>query len=491
MTLEEICEVNPRMTRPENLTDETPVSFVPMAVVDEISGSIVKAETRPIGEVWRGYKRFAENDVIFAKITPCMENGKAAIAHRLVNGIGLGSTEFHVLRSSEAVTPQWLYHFVRQESFRADAAAEMTGTAGQLRVPTKYMRDAPIPLAPLPEQRRIVAEIETQFTRLETGVAALERAQANLRRYRASVLKAACEGRLVPTEAELHRRGEVASPPEPAGVLLARILAERRARWQAEHPGKRYKEPAPPNTEGLPELPEGWVWASLPQLGELNRGKSKHRPRNDERLFGGPYPFIQTGKIRQAEGTIATYSQTYSELGLAQSRLWPKGTLCITIAANIAETAILGFDGCFPDSVVGFVPEDGTDVRFVEYFMRTAKEDLERYAPATAQKNINLQTLRGVAVPLPPLSEQQRIIAEVERRLSVVGELEKQVEAALRRAGRLRQAVLKRAFEGRLVPQAPADEPASALLERIRAARGKRRSKVPPPKSRQTRLPTL
>jgi type I restriction enzyme S subunit len=280
---------------------------------------------------------------------------------------------------------------------------------------SKFQR-TPFPLAPLPEQRRVVAEIETQFTRLDAGVAALERAQANLKRYRASVLKAACEGRLVPTEAELARSvgavrvgavpvGAVREPPlpyEPADQLLARILTKRQAKWEAENPSKKYKEPVPPDMEGLPQLPEGWAWASLPQLGELNRGKSKHRPRNDERLFGGVYPFIQTGEVRKADGVITTYSQTYSEFGLVQSRLWPKGTLCITIAANIAETAILGFDGCFPDSVVGFIPEDGTDVRFVEYFIRTAKEDLERYAPATAQKNINLQTLRGVAIPLPP-----------------------------------------------------------------------------------------
>jgi len=334
-----------------------------------------------------------------------------------------------------------------------------------------------------------VAEIETQFTRLDAAVATLERVQANLRRYKASVLKVACEGRLVPTEAELARAGDRAY--EPADQLLARILAERSARWEAEHPGKRYKEPTPSDMESLSELPEGWVWASLPQLGELNRGKSKHRPRNDERLFGGSYPFIQTGEIRQAESTITTYSQTYSEFGLAQSRLWPKGTLCITIAANIAETAILGFDGCFPDSVVGFIPENSIDARFVEYFIRTAKEELERYAPATAQKNVNLRTLRGVAVPLPPLAEQHRIVAEVERRLSVVTALETAVVAALARTRRLRQAVLKRAFEGRLVEQYPDDEPALVLLERIRAQRTSGLPAKGKQKVKQMRLPTV
>ena len=111
-----------------------------------------------------------------------------------------------------------------------------------------------------------------------------------------------------------------------------------------------------------------------PQLGELNRGKSKHRPRNALHLYGGPYPFVQTGDIKNATGVIREYKQTYSEEGLKQSRLWPKGTLCITIAANIADTALLGFDACFPDSIVGFISEsENVDIRFVEYFFSNSK----------------------------------------------------------------------------------------------------------------------
>ena len=185
-----------------------------------------------------------------------------------------------------------------------------------------------------------MAEIETQFTRLDASVAALRQVQANLKRYRASVLKAACEGRLVPSEAELAR--SEGRDYEPAGALLERTLAERRARWESqENRQGKYKEPSAPDASALPELPEGWVWAAMPQLGELNRGKSKHRPRNDPRLLNGPYPFVQTGYIRHSGGLVTQHSQTYSEFGLAQSRLWPSGTLCITIAANIAETGIL------------------------------------------------------------------------------------------------------------------------------------------------------
>ena len=343
----------------------------------------------------------------------------------------------------------------------------------------------PLPLPPLAEQRRIVAEIEKQFTRLDASVAALKRVQANLKRYRASVLKAACEGKLVPIEAELAR--SEGRDYEPADQLLERILSERRALREAqEKRGRKYKEPVAPDTSDLPGLPDGWVWTTLPQLGELNRGKSKHRPRNDPRLLGGSYPFVQTGDIRHSQGLVTRHSQTYTEFGLAQSRLWPSGTLCITIAANIAETGILSYPACFPDSVVGFVCYDDPVIsKFLEFFVRTEREGLERFAPATAQKNLNLKVLSDLAVPLPPLAEQHRLVAEVERLLSVINQTETTVEANLTRAERLRQSILKEAFSGKLVPQDPNDEPASVLLESIRVER--EASHADAKTSRQTR----
>jgi type I restriction enzyme S subunit len=157
---------------------------------------------------------------------------------------------------------------------------------------------------------------------------------------------------------------------------------------------------------------------------------------------------------------------------LAQSRLWPAGTMCITIAANIADTALLGFDACFPDSVVGFIPEEwASDVRFFEYFMRTVKDNLEQFAPATAQKNINLRILESVAVPLAPTTEQIRLADRITVLFSLADSIEAAVEVARRRVESLDQAILARAFRGELVPQNPNDEPASLLLERIRAQR--------------------
>jgi len=225
--------------------------------------------------------------------------------------------------------------------------------------------------------------------------------------------------------------------------------------------------------DNLPELPKGWVWTPLPNLGELNRGKSKHRPRNDPKLFEGKYPFIQTGDVRNSNGIIKSYSQTYNEFGLKQSRLWSENTLCITIAANIAETALLGIQACFPDSIVGFSSDERIcAVKYVFYFIKTVKDKLESYAPATAQKNINLETLRNLFIPLPPITEQHRIVAKIEELFSELDagvELLKKLKAKLKR---YRQAVLKAAVEGKLTKDWREAhqgelEPASVLLERI------------------------
>jgi type I restriction enzyme, S subunit len=152
----------------------------------------------------------------------------------------------------------------------------------------------------------------------------------------------------------------------------------------------------------------------LADLGELDRGVSKHRPRNDPALLGGPYPLIQTGDVANSGGYITRYTTTYSDLGLAQSRIWPAGTLCITIAANIAKAGVLAFDACFPDSVVGFTSDQAT-ATFVRIWLGFLQATLEASAPQSAQKNINLAVLRALEVPAPRKSDMQDFAARVDQ----------------------------------------------------------------------------
>lgn len=172
----------------------------------------------------------------------------------------------------------------------------------------------------------------------------------------------------------------------------------------------------------MTDLSHGWKNVSLGEIGVVNRGRSRHRPRYAEHLYGGAYPFIQTGDIKASNGRITSFSQTYSEAGLAQSRLWPAGTMCITIAANIAETGILSFPACFPDSVVGFIPySDRADVRFVEYMFRFLRRRIQHEASGSVQDNINLETLARLRFPLPPLPKQKAIA-------DILGSLDDKIE---------------------------------------------------------------
>ncbi|WP_180295630.1 restriction endonuclease subunit S [Raoultella planticola] len=157
-------------------------------------------------------------------------------------------------------------------------------------------------------------------------------------------------------------------------------------------------------------VPNGWKLVKLSDLGEVNRGKSKHRPRDAAFLYGGSYPFIQTGDVKASEGRITSYNQTYSEAGLKQSRLWPSETMCITIAANIAETGILTFPACFPDSIIGFIADKKQcDVYFIEYLFRLLKKRIQAQANGSVQDNINLQTLERIIFPVPEIRIQKNI----------------------------------------------------------------------------------
>lgn len=361
------------------------------------------------------------------------------------------------------ISKEFLAYFLKSPYYWMSISAKSLGIAIP-NVNASKLKQIRTPIPPLPEQHRIVAKIEELFTKLDAGVEALKKMRAQIKRYRQAVLKNAFEGKLTQEWREAHK-----DELEPATVLLERIRDERKKNSK----GKNKILPSIDSSD-LPELPERWAWSYLPELGELDRGVSKHRPRNDHRLFGGNYPFIQTGEIRNSKGIIKTFVKTYNEFGLKQSRLWPTNTLCITIAANIAETAILEIQACFPDSIVGFIADNRiVNSRYVHYFFRTIKSKLESYASATAQKNINLETLKAIIVPLAHPGEQDQIVSEIERLFSMADEIEKAVDQGLKQAERLRQSILKKAFEGKLVPQDPNDEPAERLLQRIQAEKAK------------------
>lgn len=193
--------------------------------------------------------------------------------------------------------------------------------------------------------------------------------------------------------------------------------------------------------------PKGWKKVKFNDVGKLDRGKSKHRPRNAPELLGGKYPLIQTGDIANSGGYITEYKSTYSEIGLAQSRIWKSGTLCITIAANIAKTGILTFDACFPDSVVGFIPNEKTNVVFTQYWMSFLQKILEESAPESAQKNINLSILKDLDFLNPPLKLQTQFAQHIQ----IIESQKALAQQSLQKSEDLFNSLLQKAFKGELV----------------------------------------
>jgi len=398
----------------------------------------------------------------------------------------VASTGFDVLRAV-AIRPEWLYYRVRTNEFVADVCKGLQGVVYPAIRPRDIRRHQ-LPIPPLPEQARIVEEVESCLSRLDEAAALLERVQRNLKRYQAAVLKAAVEGRLVPTEAELARAEE--RDYEPANVLLKRILAERRRRWEEAERGRlgaraavsiderwkgKYREPPDPDVSVLPALPDGWTWATLGQLSwHASYGTSV---RCSETASGVPVlriPNVSEGRVDLGEMKYCT-----EPLQLPESEWLAPGDLLV-IRTNgsrslIARATLLDRPltqaHYFASYLIRFrlvAPPIGPWL--VAYWHApSTRVRLEAEAATSAgQFNVSLAALARQPVPLPPLSEQTRIAKEIDRLASTTASSSSTVDAASSRSIRLRQAILKWAFEGKLVDQNPTDEPASVLLERIR-----------------------
>ena len=381
----------------------------------------------------------------------------------------------------------YIYYYIQSPDFFEQRDAFATGST-QVALTDNGVRNLSFPLAPLPEQHRIVTRIEELFTQLDAGVVSLKKTQAQLKQYRQSVLKFACEGKLVPTEAELARAE--GREYEPADVLLEQILKKRRGNWEEEQKRKgkksgKYKEPTAPDVSGLYELPEGWVWARLDSLAALKGGitKDSKRIRNNTRNI----PYLRVANVQRGYLNLSEIKEIEAQESVISELLLKSGDILFTeggdrdklgrgcvwnneipecIHQNHIFRARLYSDAISSKIVSWFGNTFGKN-----YFMREGKQ-------TTNLASINLTKLSAFPVILPPLVEQHRIVAEIERRLSVAAEIEKTIDQSLKQAERLRQSILKKAFEGKLVPQNPDDEPASLLLERVRKEKVKREIEV-------------
>lgn len=367
----------------------------------------------------------------------------------------------HVLRAKGLTKNNFLLHYLNQFNYKG-----FVGGTTRLKLTQGDLKRIPFPLPPLAEQERIVAKLDALFAQHKAMKKALERIPQLLKDFRQQVLTQAVTGKLT-------EEWRVGKDVENADSFLQRIIEDRN-----ENDASLKKKLFFSKVDGAFNIPKEWSFSYLQNLGEFTRGKSKHRPRNDKKLFGGKYPFIQTGDVSNAKLYISEFKGTYSEFGLSQSRLFPKGTLCITIAANIAETAILNFDACFPDSVVGYIPFKGLYTsEFAMYYINTIQQELEHYAPATAQKNINMAILSEIPFPIPPLEEQKEIVTRVESLFAKADKTEESYKILKAKIETLPQAILHKAFKGELVAQLPTDGDAKDLLAEITALKNEVKKK--------------
>lgn len=518
-----IEKVQPR-EKPQTRFTYLDISSIDNSVNRVVAPKIYLGEEAPS----RARQLVRANDVLFSTVRPYLKN--IALVPEIHDG-QIATTGFSVLRGASGISPKYLFYYTLTDKFLDDIRELQRGTSYPA-VRDGDVRAQPIPLPPTAEQLRIVAETEKHFSRLEVAESLLTGMQIKLRRYRASVLKAACEGCLVPTEAEL--ACAEGRDYEPADQLLSRILAERRARWETEQwsieiekaqqkaaiaarkvagqPPKRgekllaeeweniaeseyseylpkddkwkweYKEPIPPDTEGLPTLPEGWVWTTLDMMAEVRSGITKGRDLSRFETVEVPYlrvANVQSGYLDLSE--VKTIEIKASELEkyrlhlndilfteggdrdkLGRGTVW-RNELELCTHQNHVFVARLHTMEVSPNWVS--LASQTSYAR--DYFWRVARQ-------TTNLASINTTKLRAFPVPLPPTKEQRRIVEEVERRFSMLAEIESAVAIYIVRAERLRQAILEQAFKGKLVPQNPTDEPAEALLASI----GKEREKL-------------
>ena len=490
--ISEIVEVNPRLDVPTH-GDSSTVSFVPMTAVGAQTGVIDLSRTRGLGEVRKGYRHFRERDVLFAKITPCMENGKMAVVPRLKYGLGFGSTEFHVLRPHRDISSEFLCRFVSNLDFRRDAEHHMTGAVGQRRVPTSYLGEQRVPLPPAEEQRRIAVKIEKLFSELDEGIESLMKARTQLASYRQSVLKDAFEGRLT-TQWREENKDKLKTPEQ----LITRARQEREALheqqlrdWKTavtawDHRSRCGDKPRRPKRlptdiglsrdvfSTLPSLPDSWAWGKLAWMtcGVEYGTAAKSAPTGD-------VPVLRMGNICGAKFDWSELVYTSDHDEIRKYRLHDGDVLFNRTNSPelVGKTAI--YRGSRLAIFAGYLirinhMRSVVDGQYLNLFLNS--HVARHYGNNVKTDGVNQSNVSGAKLLKYPfaycsIEEQREIVSTVDSLLSLVEEMEDEITKQLDSATALRQAILRRAFSGQLVPQDPSDEPASVLLHRIRAER--------------------
>ena len=433
------------------------------------------------------YDALMKGDVLFNNTNSAKLLGKTAYVERDTNW-AYSNHMTRIRLSGSLLNPTWVSWCLHSLFLGGYFSMHCVHHVNQASIGSKFLSENVfIPFPPLPEQRRIVAKIEELFTKLDAGVEALKKVKAQLKRHRQSVLKHAFEGKLTEKWRQAHQH-----ELEPASVLLDRIKQERLKTAKG-----KYKELPRLNTSDLPELPEGWAWTRVEDISVLVTKGSTPTSYNFNYVARG-INFIKVENLKNGRVDKASISEFITKDThdfLKRSQLM-NADILFSIAGTIGKVAIVHSDD-LPANINQAIavircPWELINPHYLKAVLDSeiAHSSIERQPRGVGMNNVSLGDVKNMVFPLPPLPEQHQIVEEIERRFSVADQTEKTVDHGLKQAERLRQSILKRAFEGKLVPQDPNDEPAEKLLERIKEERAKQQAAAKSAKSSKTKRST-
>ena len=483
---------SPAGWNPRNATSKV-FRYVDIEAIDNEAQRITNARELPVAEApSRARVAIEKGDVLFSLVRPYLKN-IARVPEDLHGEVA--STAFVALRPESGISTNFVFYQLLQDSFIK--SIRTYGNSPPSARDDEFL-DLEVPIAPTNEQTRIASKLEELLSDVDAGVRALRRARKNLKRYRAAVLKAAVEGRLTQNWRTAH------PDVEPASKLLERILAERRKRWEeaqlkkyaekAQAPPngwkERYPEPLIPDVLQLPDLPKGWCWALSDQLFGFvtsgSRGWAKYSGTEGDLFLGMgnldhdtlTVDLRETRRVKPPQGTEGERTRVEVDDIL----------LSITADIGMIGLAPVGLDKAYINQHLALarcvLPETA---RYVAWYLvsKEGQRRLKGLQRGATKVGLGLDDVRSVPIPIPPLAEQNEVIACIDEVQSVVVRTEEDVRLWRGHSARLRQAILKRAFDGKLVPQDPRDEPASELLKKIRGAgESLRATPAPTPRKR-------
>lgn len=395
-----VAEINPARPRFER-DDDAMTSFVPMESVDEVLGEIRLAAAKPFERVKKGYTYFQNGDVIFAKITPCMQNGKHAVVADLIDGLGFGSTEFHVVRAGPNVQPEWIHYFLRWGNTLAEAKRTFTGAVGQQRVPPSFLEGLQIPLPPLADQQQLTSRIKQQLAEVETARAAVTEQLRDLKALTDAVYREAFQRCM------------------PIGV--------------------------PPIVH---EAPNGWQWRKLTDIAQLESGHTPSRLRPD--WWGGDVSWLSLTEIRALDGTWVDETQLRTNpagIDNSAARILPRGTVCLSRTASVGFVAIMGRPMATSQDFANWVCGAELDPDFLMFALICARTSLREMATGATHKTIYMPALESFHVCAPDIDEQMRIASQLKSQLAEIDAIRSAIQHRADDIAALPQRILASAFE--------------------------------------------